>query len=258
MAGLISLHHAALALGGLIVGFLVGLTGAGGGAVLTPLLILVFKLPAVAAVGSDLAASLFMKPVGGLVHLHHRTVRLDLVAWLSLGSVPGALAGAVVLSLAGPSAPNLLKPLLGVALLATALAMILRRRSCEHQAERPLARRWPTVALGLAGGLLVGLTSVGSGSVMLIGLTLLYPQLTNSELVGTDLVQAVPLVAAATLGHILVGDVRFGVTGALLLGALPGVYAGAKLSAQYSGRLAQGALVAVLLGTGAKLLWAAG
>ncbi|MGH9305636.1 MAG: sulfite exporter TauE/SafE family protein, partial [Acidimicrobiales bacterium] len=250
-------HHLALAGGGLVVGFLVGLTGAGGGAVLTPLLIIVFGVPAVAAVGSDLAASLVMKPVGGLVHLHHRTVRTDLVRWLSLGSIPGALLGAVFLSLAGSSASSILKPLLGLALLATSVAMILRRRPPDRKGEAPTLRPWPTAALGLAGGLLVGLTSVGSGSLMLIGLTLLYPTLTNAELVGTDLVQAVPLVAAATLGHILFGHVRFGVTAALLVGAIPGVYVGAKLSAQYSGKLARGALVAVLLGTGVKLLWAA-
>jgi len=244
-----------LALAGLMVGLLVGLTGAGGGAVLTPVLVLVFGLPALAAVGSDLVASLFMKPVGGLVHLHHRTVRLDIVKWLTIGAVPGALGGVGLITLTGSSASAVLKPILGVALLVTAVAMLVRSRLARSAPSAPALRPWPTALVGLLGGLLVGLTSVGSGSLMLVGLTLLYPGISNAELIGTDLVQAVPLVGAAALGHLLMGDVRLGVAGALMIGALPGVFFGARLSSYSNGRLARGALVAVLMATGARLLW---
>lgn len=245
----------ALALAGLVVGILVGLTGAGGGAALTPVLVLAFGLPALAAVGSDLVASLFMKPVGGLVHLHHRTVRLDIVKWLTIGSVPGALAGVGLITLTGSSASAVLKPILGAALLGTAVAMLVRSRLARSAPPAPALRPWPTAAVGLLGGLLVGLTSVGSGSLMLVGLTLLYPGISNAELIGTDLIQAVPLVGAAALGHLLMGDVRLGVAGALMIGAVPGVLLGARLSSHSNGRLARRALVAVLLATGARLLW---
>ncbi len=254
----VSAHSAsglALAMAGLVVGLLVGLTGAGGGAVLTPVLVLFFGLPALAAVGSDLVASLFMKPVGGLVHLHHRTVRLDIVRWLSIGSVPGALVGVGLISLTGSSASSVIKPILGVALLATAVAMLVRPRLAGLARRAPGLRPWPTVLVGLMGGLLVGFTSVGSGSLMLVGLTLLYPGLSNAELIGTDLVQAVPLVGAAALGHLLLGDVRLAVAGALMIGAIPGVLLGARLSSYSNGRLARGALVAVLLATGLRMLW---
>lgn len=255
MTGLFTAHQAGLAGGGLLVGWLVGLTGTGGGALLTPILILIFNFAAPAAVGTDLAASLFMKPVGGLVHLHHRTVRLDVVWWLSAGSVPGALLGAWVLGHVGTSSDKLFEPLLGLALVATSVGMIIRRhRSESARLAPPPLRRWSTLGIGIGGGLAVGLTSVGSGALMLVALRWLYPQLTNAELVGTDLVQAVPLVAAASLGQMLFGQVNLGVTAALLVGALPGVYVGALMSARYRGRIANGALVAVLLGSGLKML----
>ncbi|MGH9127409.1 MAG: sulfite exporter TauE/SafE family protein [Acidimicrobiales bacterium] len=263
----------ALGVSGLVVGVLVGLTGAGGSSVLTPLLILIFGLPGISAVGTDLVASLVMKPVGGLVHLHHRTVRMDIVAWIALGSVPGAVIGVVLIKLAGKPADPVLLPLLGAALLATALAMALRPR-LRARAQRRAQGEWarsggateditkravrplPTLAVGLFGGILVGLTSVGSGSLMVVGLTMLYPELTMAELIGTDLVQAVPMVGAAALGHLITGDVHLGVAGALLIGAIPGTFLGAKLSSRSNGRLARGALLAVLVGTGVRLMWA--
>lgn len=268
----------ALGTSGLVVGILVGLTGAGGSSVLTPLLVLIFGLPAISAVGTDLVASLVMKPVGGLVHMHHRTVRMDIVRWLALGSVPGAVLGVILIDLAGSSANSILLPLMGAALLATGTAMLARprlralaeRRSAMAFAGRGRAledgaaeeiaprsgalRRVPTLGVGLFGGVLVGLTSVGSGSLMVVGLTMLYPGLSMAELIGTDLVQAVPMVGAAALGHLVTGDVHFGVAGALLVGAIPGTFLGARLSARTDGRLARGALVAVLLATGVKLV----
>lgn len=267
----------ALGASGLVVGALVGLTGAGGSSVLTPLLVLVFGLPATSAVGTDLVAAMVMKPVGGLVHLHHRTVRMDVVAWLSAGSVPGAILGVWLIHLAGRSANSILLPLLGGALLTTASAMVLRPRlraraaghvrvaagrggaseSGSAEPISPLLRRVPTLLIGLAGGALVGLTSVGSGSLMVVGLTLVYPGLSMAELVGTDLVQAIPMVGAAALGHLVSGGVHFAVAGALLVGAVPGTYLGARCSTRTDGRAARGALVAVLVVTGARLIWPA-
>jgi len=266
----------AVALTGLVVGLLVGLTGAGGGALLTPLLVLVFGIPGLSAVGSDLVASLVMKPVGGAVHLHRRTVRLDIAGCLSVGSVPGAAAGAAALRVAGHHASAAVTPAIGVALVLTAAAMALRPRLARRHRQLagtptsiphttpaaptaapggPELRPLPTVAVGLAGGVLVGMTSVGSGSLMLAGLTLLYPGLGTPELVGTDLVQAVPLVGTAALAHLLMGDVRLALTGALLAGALPGAFVGARLSSRSSGRLVRPALAVLLLATGLRLLW---
>ena len=270
MASLLPWHsptavHLSMALVGLLVGVLVGLTGAGGGALLTPLLILVFGLPNLAAVGSDLVTSLAMKPVGGLVHLHHRTVRLDIAKWLSVGSVPGAVMGVAALDLAGHRAVSYVRPLIGVVLLATGAAMLLRRQFArraaalaiargEDPSASPSLRRLPTVALGLAGGVLVGMTSVGSGTLMLAGLTLLYPGLTAAELVGTDLVQAIPLVGAAALAHLVSGDVSFPVSGFLMLGAVPGVYVGARLSSRTNGRYLRPLVLLLIVASGIKLL----
>ncbi len=241
---------------GLLVGFVVGMTGMGGGALMTPLLVLLLGVPPLAAVGSDLAASVVIKPAGGLLHLRRGTVRLDLVLWLSLGSVPAALIGSLAVRAAGgDAAGSLLREAIGLALIASATSSLLRGRLRARRAGRPLAlRRRTTVAIGALGGLLVGLTSVGSGSVIIMLLVFTYPGLSTAELVGTDLVQAVPLVAAATLGHLAFGDVRPGLTLALLVGALPGVVAGAHVSSRAPERVVRPALALVLLTTGLKLV----
>lgn len=255
-----------LVMGGLLGGFLVGLTGMGGGALLTPMLVFVFRVDPAAAVGSDLVASLVMKPIGGAVHWRSRTVRTDVVRWLCIGSVPGALVGVVLLQVvSNGGAEDVVKMLLGIALVVTAVAMIVRdrlnrRRAWSPDGESPAqevkVRRVATLALGVAGGLLVGFTSVGSGSLMIVVLSLLYPRLSRRELVGTDLVQAVPLVAAAAIGHLALGDVAFGVTASLLVGALPGVYAGARLSSSGATVIVRTAMPAVLVATGLKLIGA--
>ncbi|MEO7397642.1 MAG: sulfite exporter TauE/SafE family protein [Ilumatobacteraceae bacterium] len=252
----------ALALGGLFGGFAVGLTGMGGGALLTPMLVLFFNVPAGAAVGTDLVASLVMKPVSGAVHLRQRTVRLDIVRWLCLGSIPGALGGALLVSRLSQSVRDVvLLRGIAVALLVAAATMTLRMvREHRSLVHRPVAdhgvRRAATVALGLAGGVVVGLTSVGSGSLMIVVLTMLYPALSASELVGTDLVQAIPLVATAALGHLLLGDVRLGLTTSLLVGAMPGAYLGARLSSSRTSRIVRPALIVLLVASGARLLTA--
>ena len=253
------------------IGIVVGLTGMGGGALMTPVLVLFFQVPPLAAVSSDLVASAVMKPVGSFVHLRRGTVHLGLVKWLCVGSIPGAFSGVLIARAfgRGQEVQEVIRIALGVALLLAALGLTVRAylRLVEHARRRdgrapPLPqgrptvdlRVLPTVALGLVGGIVVGMTSVGSGSLIIIALMMLYPTLKASELVGTDLVQAVPLVASAALGHILFGDFKVDLTTSLLLGAVPGVWVGAHLSARAPGGLVRRALAFVLLASALKLL----
>jgi uncharacterized protein len=260
-----------LALGALVVGVVVGLTGMGGGALMTPMLVLFFGVSPLAAVSSDLVASAVMKPVGSVVHLRHGTVRLDLVRWLCVGSVPAAFAGVLVARALGHghNVEDLIQKALGVALIIAATGLFVRaylrlaERARHRDGRRPqdpsgpptiAVRVMPTVLIGAIGGLVVGMTSVGSGSLIIIALMVLYPTLRASELVGTDLVQAVPLVASAAVGHLIFGDFRLGVTGALLAGSIPGAYIGAQLSSRLPGALIRRALAFVLLASALKLL----
>lgn len=249
-----------LVLGGLLGGFAIGVTGMGGGALLTPMLVLVFGVDPATAVGSDLVTSLLIKPVGGAVHLRHGTVRLDLVRWLCLGSVPGALVGVVILHSLGDGASGFIETALGVVLLVATAAMIYRdwlkrRPTAEEVADDPPARPLPTVLLGFGGGIVVGMTSVGSGSLMIVVMTMLYPALSRSRLVGTDLVQAIPLVGSAAISHIvLLQSVKLAVTASLVIGALPGIYIGARLSARYDGKWLRIVIPVLLAASGVKLL----
>jgi uncharacterized membrane protein YfcA len=253
------------------IGIVVGLTGMGGGALMTPVLVLFFNIPPLTAVSSDLVASAVMKPVGSFVHLRRGTVHLGLVRWLCIGSVPGAFSGVLIARALGrgEDVQEIIRFALGAALLLAAIGLIVRAylRLVEHARRRdgrarPLPegpprlhmRPLPTVILGLLGGLVVGITSVGSGSLIIIALMALYPRLTANELVGTDLVQAVPLVASAALGHILFGDFQMELTTSLLLGCIPGVWLGAHLSARAPGGLVRRALAFVLLASALKLL----
>ncbi|GAA1710178.1 hypothetical protein GCM10009809_03160 [Isoptericola hypogeus] len=260
-----------LILGGLIVGFIVGLTGMGGGALMTPMLIFVFKVDPLTAVSSDVVASLFMKPAGAIVHLRRKTVNLQLVLWLCIGSVPAAFSGALLIKWLplGDSFDETLKLILGVALLIAAgglvvravLGMLQRRTALGEGPAAPtnadvVVRKVPTVILGAVAGLMVGLTSVGAGSIIIVVLLMLYPALKASQLVGTDLVQAVPLVAAASLGHILYGDFELGLTVPLLIGAIPGAWFGAQVSSRAPGGIIRRALAILLLASGLKLLGA--
>ena len=253
------------------IGIVVGLTGMGGGALMTPVLVLFFGVPPLAAVSSDLVASAIMKPVGSFVHLRRGTVHLGLVKWLCIGSIPGAFSGVIIARALGKGqeVQDFIRVALGLALLLAAAGLIVRAylRLLEHARRRdgradPLPqgrptvdlRPVPTIVVGLVGGIVVGLTSVGSGSLIIIALMALYPSLKASELVGTDLVQAVPLVASAALGHILFGDFKLDLTTSLLVGSIPGVWVGAHLSARAPGGLVRRALAFVLLASALKLL----
>ncbi len=261
-----------VALAGLIVGFTVGLTGMGGGALMTPILVLLFNVQPLAAVSSDLVAAMVMKPVGATVHFRRGTVNKQLVKWLMIGSVPAAFLGVVVLRLlgSGDQIQDRLKIILGVTLLVAVAAMVAKaymqsrrirrelvtsRRNGSSGAPPPfVVRKGPTLAIGILGGLVVGMTSVGSGSLIIIALMMVYPYLKTRELVGTDLAQAIPLVASAAIGHILLGDFQLALTTSLLIGSIPGVYLGARLSSRGRDSLIRPALVFVLLASGLKLI----
>lgn len=260
-----------LAIAAFGIGIVVGLTGMGGGALMTPVLVLFFNVPPLTAVSSDLVASAVMKPVGSVVHLRRGTVHLGLVKWLCIGSIPGAFSGVLVArSLGrGQEVQDAIRFALGIALLLAAVGLIVRAyirlveraRRRDGRAEplpegppRVNLKVLPTILLGAVGGLVVGFTSVGSGSLIIIALMALYPTLTANELVGTDLVQAVPLVASAAIGHILFGDFHMDLTTSLLVGCIPGVWLGAHLSARAPGGVVRRALAFVLLASALKLL----
>ena len=221
-----------IVLGSAVVGLLVGLTGAGGGALMTPMLILLFNVKPAAAISSDLVAAVVMRPVGSVVHMHKGTVNFRLVGWMCLGSVPMAFLGAYLLHVLGGSSAQQqnVEIALGAALLVGTAAMVLRywldRRSGQQRTgviESIQVRPVPTVLIGIIGGLIVGMTSVGSGSLMIVLLLFTYPMLSAGRLVGTDLTQAVPLTAAAALGALAFGHVEFGLTAAVIVGSVPAV-----------------------------------
>jgi uncharacterized protein len=248
-----------LALAGLGVGIVVGLTGMGGGALMTPILVLVFGVPPVAAVSSDLAASAVMKPFGGFVHARRGTVNWRLVLWLCVGSVPSAFGGVLLLRLLGDdsSVQHTIQIALGVALVLAAAGLLLKSWSARRRGDTPggpiVVRPLPTALIGAAGGLIVGLTSVGSGSLIIVVLLALYPKLRANDLVGTDLVQAIPLVFSAAFGHALFGDLKLDLAGAVLIGSVPGVLIGSRISSRAPAGLIRSALVIVLLASALKL-----
>jgi uncharacterized membrane protein YfcA len=250
-----------IVLGSALVGFLVGMTGAGGGALMTPMLILLFNVKPSTAISSDLVAAVFMRPVGALVHLRKGTVNLRLVGWMVLGSVPMAFVGAYLLHLMGNSknATSNIEIVLGSALLIGAAAMVLRyfldRRSGQVRqgvVHDLVVRPVPSVAIGAIGGLIVGLTSVGSGSLMIVLLLFLYPVIGANQLVGTDLTQAVPLTAAAALGALAFGHVEFSVTTSIIIGSIPAVLVGSLISSRAPDRYIRPVITFVIFASGLK------
>ena len=230
-----------IALGSAVIGLLVGMTGVGGGALMTPMLIMVFGVKPSTAISSDLVAAVLMKPFGASVHLRRGTVNLHLVKWLALGSVPAAFVGAYLLHLLGNSsgAEDTVQLVLGVALLVGVASMVIRaimdRRG--HNARTGsvadvVVKPLPTLAIGLIGGFVVGMTSVGSGSMMIVLMLFLYPAISAKKLVGTDITQAVPLTVAAACGALLFGHVEVSVTTSMLIGAIPAVIVGSLFSSR--------------------------
>jgi uncharacterized membrane protein YfcA len=253
-----------MSVAGLIVGFIIGLTGMGGGALMTPILVIFFNINPTAAVSSDVIASLVLKPVGGGVHIRKGTVNWRLVKWLMVGSIPTAFLGAYLIDdvFGGEDAAGTVKKLLGWVLLVAASAIVAktlitaRRKNggTGEMMDQSLVRPVPTLVIGALGGLIVGLTSVGSGSLIIVMLMLLYPKLSSREMVGTDLVQAIPLIGSAALGHALFGSPEVDVIVPVLIGAVPAVWVGAHVSSRAADHWIRPVLVGVLSISALKLL----
>jgi len=228
---------------------------------MTPMLILLFGVKPVAAISSDLVAAVLMRPVGAFVHLRKGTVNLKLVGWMVLGSVPMAFLGAYLLHVLGNSTSdeNNIEVFLGAALLIGAGAMVLRlyldRRTGQRRQEAVhgiVVRPVLTVAIGMIGGLIVGMTSVGSGSLMIVLLLFAYPVIGANQLVGTDLTQAVPLTIAAALGALAFGHVDFSVTASLVIGSVPAVFVGSLISSRAPDRYIRPVITFVIFASGLK------
>jgi uncharacterized membrane protein YfcA len=228
---------------------------------MTPMLILLFGVKAPAAISSDLVAAVLMRPVGAAVHMRKGTVSYRLVGWLALGSVPMAFLGTYLLHLLGRSsaAPTRVEQALGAALLTGAAAMVIRyvldRRAGQDRSaaiRELVVRPLPTVVIGMIGGLIVGLTSVGSGSLMIVLLLFVYPMISAGRLVGTDLTQAVPLTLAAATGALIFGHVDFGVTVAIIIGSVPAVLVGSMFSSHAPDRYVRPVIAFVIFASGLK------
>ena len=245
------------------VGIVVGLTGMGGGALMTPALIFL-GIPPTAAVANDLVAAAVNKSVGATVHWKAGSPNLRLACWLIAGSVPTAFAGAFIIRAVGVEAEqeSFVKFAIGCALMFTAATYTVRMYiQLRHFTDGNISPRGemvirplPTIAVGAVGGLLVGLTSVGSGSLIMVAMLLLYPKLSAVKLVGTDLVQAVPLVMSAAISHVLVSGVDWGVLVPLVIGGMPGTFVGARLANKISQSVIRRGIVIVLSLTGLAML----
>jgi len=270
-----------LILGGALVGFIVGATGVGGGSLMTPLLTLVFNVPAQIAVGTDLLFASLTKASGAVAHARRGNVNWPITSWLVAGSVPAALATLGAVHLVRPDAvvfAEIVKRTLGVALFLTAGALVFRAqiqslgqrfavrgervlslvaasgagsiRVTEERVARPL----PTMLIGAVIGTLVTLTSVGAGVIGVVALFFLYPVLPTRQIVGSDIAHAVPLTLVAGLGHVSLGNVNWSMLGMLLIGSLPAIHVGAAVAHRLPERALRAALATMLIGIGARLV----
>jgi len=247
---------------GLIVGALVGMTGVGGGSLMTPILVLFFGFHPATAVGTDLLYASVTKTVGTAVHHKGETVDWHIVGGLALGSVPASITTLFIMSRVGVTAAQqtlILNLLLGGALLLTALAIFFRpailRWAGPHFSGLPEARvsHW-TVLLGAILGVLVSVTSVGAGALGTTALLILYPRLPVSRIAGSDIAHAVPLTLIAGIGHWLIGSVDFRLMGSLLIGSIPGIIAGSLFSSRSSDAVLRPVLGGTLLIVSLRLL----
>ena len=252
----------AYAFSGFAVGAIVGLTGVGGGSLMTPLLVLLFGVAPATAVGTDLLYAALTKTGGIVVHARRRHVRWDIVTKLAAGSLPGALLTIGVLDLAGvdrAALTRIVTQTLGVALILTALAVVGKNRIQQwgSLASASWRTRWIgplTIGVGFILGVLVTLSSVGAGALGVAALVFLYPRLSTVEIVGSDIAHAVPLTLVAGLGHAHLGTVDWGLLGALLVGSLPGIWLGSMLSARVPDRLLRSGLASLLAIIGGRLV----
>jgi uncharacterized membrane protein YfcA len=258
----------AMALFGCGVGILVGLTGVGGGSLMTPLLILVFGVSPVTAVGTDLAYGAVTKTVGGATHLRQGTVDLRLSGWMALGSVPAALCGVYLLEALerarGASFDGLLLVFVAAAVLVTGTVVLARALLFSQLGSRErhtvaLRRRdkLSAVAIGAFIGLVLGVTSVGSGALIAVALIIVF-RLIPTRVVGTDIFHAAILLWAAAAAHVVAGNVDYALAGTILVGSVPGVWVGSRLAVRLPVGALRPALGIVLVAAGLALASKAG
>lgn len=248
-----------LVLASSVVGLLLGITGIGGGALMTPMLVLVFGIAPSAAISADLIATLFMKPWGVLVHWRRRTIQRRVVGLLTVGSLPAAFLGTYAMHLIGHTAvaERDLKMLLGAALIVGASAMVLRAVVSKRRvapAKPVRLRTLATLAVGVVGGFMVGLTSVGAGSLILVCLMTIYPNLKSDQLVGTDLAQSIPLTLGASAGTLVFGHVAWGLTSSIIVGGVPAVIVGSLISSRAASPVIRHVMTALVMLSGLKYI----
>jgi len=245
---------------GFLVGTLIGLTGIGGGVLLLPLLIFVLHVPAIMAVGSDAVFNFVTKIGSSWVHLSRGTVRRRVVLALAAGSVPGSILGVSFLThlrhVYGAGVNDLIKTAIGILLIIIPILLLLQRRIENSVAVRPPTAKsfLGMTIIGMVAGFLVGMTSVGSGSIIMM-LLLLFYSYPPKVMVGTDIVHAVILTGVTSLLHYRLGNVNPGLVGYLLIGSIPGGLIGAHLSTRVPVLWLRRILCAVLLITGMRMLW---
>ena len=240
--------------GGFVVGFLVGMTGVGAGSLMTPFLITQVGVPPTLAVGTDLLFASITKASAAYPHHNFGNVNWRMVGWLAAGSVPGSLAMLALLSYIDPDTAalsRLIKQALVGALVVSSIAILLyplmtRNRPVATDGAEVAVRPVPTALLGLVLGSIVTLTSVGAGAIGVVILTMLYPRLMTRRLIGTDIVHAVPLTLISGLGHMGMGNTNFALLGLLLVGSLPGIAIGSRLTGRLPDWFLRGALAVIL------------
>jgi uncharacterized membrane protein YfcA len=256
----------AYTISGFVVGFIVGMTGVGGGSLMTPLLVLVFGINPATAVGTDLLYASLTKSAGVWVHSKRGNVDWKLVGLLAAGSLPAALLCVLLLRVLGVETSRvsgIITGSLGVALILTALSLLVKerlqrlasRKAIEGESWRQRHVVAVTVATGAVLGALVTLSSVGAGALGVTALLFLFPLLPAARIVGSDIAHAVPLTAVAGLGHLSMGTVDLGLLGSLLVGSLPGIYLGSHAGSRVPERFLRPALASLLVIVGGKLVW---
>jgi uncharacterized membrane protein YfcA len=246
---------------GFLVGTLIGMTGLGGGVLLLPILIFGLHIPAIVAVGSDAAFNFITKIGSSWVHWRKGTVRRRVVVALAAGSAPGSIAGVSFLAhfrhVYGSGVNDFIKSAVGLLLICIPILLLMQRRIEDHVANRPpTAKSFAgMVVIGLVAGVLVGMTSVGSGSIIMM-LLLLFYSYPPKVMVGTDIVHAVILTGVTSFLHFRLGNVDPQLVAYMLIGSIPGGFIGSSLSTRVPVLWLRRILCAILLATGARMLWA--
>jgi uncharacterized membrane protein YfcA len=258
---MIAAVHFEYSLAGLLIGLLVGMTGMGGGSLMTPMLVLIFGFKPTVAIGTDIVHGAIFKSFGAVRHRQLGTVNMSVTLWMLLGSAPMSLAGVGLATYLehtyGQSWEDEAKKVLGVTLVVCGAAFLvkalLRARATAESFRMTTSDRVRAISIGVVGGFIVGLTSVGSGTFFGLTMMLFFP-LSMAQIVGTDIVHAAALLWVAGFGHIVAGNVAFWAMGWLLLGSIPGVLIGSHFTVRVGDRVLRVALATTLFLSGVKLI----